>query len=384
MSASSEQFGWLSEASCRKRSSLKWSRFGSAVLPLDVGEFDCKVSECVVDAIARKAQSNDLGYSPTRDNSELCDLVLKRYQKSGIHIAPSNLHFSGGQLYAVSEIIRLLDVDRKKVIVLGPVYPGLLDAIIAGGGWPEIINLQVSADGILVDFEAIEAVCDKGHGALVTTFPHVPTGATFTAQEAIKFANLASRMEMKVVIDGVYIPLLEQEEMAFLRNLFEQSDDAVLIETVTKSWGISSIRGAWIVFSSCGLSDTYRISSLPRICPPTALFESVASVCLTVGLNWLDEARVALKKNVLEAEDRLSSVLNSESMYCFGSMPFVWINLAALGYTQSRPCLGVLRRAKVSLDGGSEYGAGWESFGRMNIACHPDVLHKAIDRVMQT
>ncbi|MBF0176960.1 MAG: pyridoxal phosphate-dependent aminotransferase [Magnetococcales bacterium] len=351
-------------------------------MPLDVAEFDCRVSEHIVNAIAQKARSSDLGYFPGNERTKLREILQKQYQEIGINFDIANLQFVGGLLFAISEIVRLLDRSKKKIIVLGPAYPGLCNAIVSGGGVPEVVNLCCTADGVSIDVDAVEAACDGTQGAVLMTFPHVPTGSIFSKQEAIDLASLATRAGMKIVIDCIYRPLLDLSEMDFLKSIFENSNDVVLAESVTKSWAVSSIRGAWLAFSNYKTGDIFRDFSHPRVCPPTALFECVASACLTSGLDWLAEARVAIRENMLVAKKRFANVLSSDSFYCFGSTPFIWVNLRELGFPPYRSCFNALRRAKVSLDDGSGYGSEWEGFGRINVACDPDVLSEAIDRLL--
>jgi cystathionine beta-lyase len=94
---------------------------------------------------------------------------------------------------------------------------------------------------------------------------------------------------------------------------------------------------------------------------------------------WLDGAIAAI-----EASSELLTVLLAAKLPDIGYRPpragfLAWLDFRALGWAD--PAGRILTEAKVALVPGPDFGPGGAGFARLNLACSPEVLTEAIERI---
>jgi cystathionine beta-lyase len=98
------------------------------------------------------------------------------------------------------------------------------------------------------------------------------------------------------------------------------------------------------------------------------------------GRDWLAGTVAAIEHNVELLDRLLAERLPRVGFRRPGASYLAWLDLSALGWGDD-PAARVLADARVALTSGPDFGRQGTGFARLNLACSPEVLTEAVDRI---
>ncbi|CAL8897388.1 aminotransferase class I/II-fold pyridoxal phosphate-dependent enzyme [Kocuria varians] len=96
--------------------------------------------------------------------------------------------------------------------------------------------------------------------------------------------------------------------------------------------------------------------------------------------DWLDRTIETIQANVDLLERELAEKLPAVSFRRGSATYLAWLNMRALGWGED-PAAHALEHARVALSPGPTFGTGGAGFARMNLACAPETIVEAVDRL---
>ena len=382
----------------RKRTSLKWTRFPADVLPLFVAEMDFELAPRIRETLIERIQASDTGYLDGAGPLAPAFAAFAR-ERWGWEIPEEHIHLATDVATGVVEALRVGRPAGGRLALTTPVYPGFFEMLeevpfetveipLAGGaeagaGAGEGAGAG-SGSGSRLDLAAIERefASQRGIDAFLLCNPHNPHGTVHTAEELAALAGLAARYDVFVVSDEIHAPLTHTAARftPFAPIATAAGALAVTATSASKGWNLAGAKCSVIV-----AADERAEAVLASLPPETTTRASILGLHAGVAAfaesrDWLDRAIAQFESN-----DRLLAELVAERLpgvvYTRPSAGYLaWLDFRAAGLGDD-PAGRILAEARVALNDGAEFGLGGAGFARLNFACAPDTLTRAVDRI---
>lgn len=364
----------------RQRTSYKWRAYPDDVLPLFVAETDYPIAPVVAAAVEDRLRSSDTGYvgsaRPVAD--AFAGFAERRWTW---RIDPETVRATTDVSVAIVETLRVLLPPSTGVVIMPPIYPPFFELVTEAGH--RVVEVPL-ADGERLDLDGLEAAFDAGARAVLLCNPQNPIGRPHPADELTALAELADRFGVLVVSDEIHAPLVHPDAAVtpFLRVSDAAARVGVCVTSASKGWNIAGFKCAIIVPGSPAIST--RLDQLSEeVLARTSilgLHASVAAFGTLEGEEWLDGTVAA----IVESRRLLRELLDEHLPEVGYREPtagyLAWLDFRALGWGDD-PAERILTEGRVALVPGPTFGAVGRGFARLNLACSPDVLTEAVERI---
>ena len=370
----------LSLAQLRRRTSMKWRTYPEDVLPLWVAEMDVPLAEPVARALTDAVALGDTGYPAGTGYAEaLAEFARKRWGWDGLDVERTAI--VPDVMLGIVEMLKLLSGPGDPVVVNCPVYPPFY-LFIRSSGRP-VVEARLNADG-RIDFAVLEEAFRQarqgpGQPVYLLCSPHNPTGAVHTAAELTQVARLARAYGVRVVADEIHAPIVAAGTSFVPYLSVPGGQDALSLMSSSKAWNLAGLKAALAVAGPDAADDLAR---LPEEVShgPSHLGIIAHTAALRDGGDWLDAVLSGLDDN-----RRLLAELLAEHLPAVRHTPaqgtyLTWLDCRELGLGDD-PAEVFLRRGRVALTSGMEFGTGGAGFARINLATSPELITEAVRRM---
>ena len=176
---------------------------------------------------------NDNGYAP------LVEAIAARYGATPSEVTTAT-GTAGANFFALAALVGPGD----DVLIERPGYDPLLGAARLLGAATVRFD-RTEASGFALDPDRVRAALTPRTRAIVVTHPHNPTGVAADAAALADIGEIAARAHAHVVVDEVYrdVSPFAGPAIATLNDVF------VTTNSLTKSYGLSSLRCGWVIAS---------------------------------------------------------------------------------------------------------------------------------------
>ena len=251
------------------------------------------------------AGANDNGYRP------LVEAIGARYGVDADRVTTA-----GGTAGANFFILAALLGPGDEVLVERPGYDPLLGAARLFGA--RTVRFERAFDeGFALDPDRVRHAMTPRTKVIVITSPHNPTGVTADAAALDEIGRIAARAGAHVVVDEVYKDLTgDRTPPAAARG-----DVFATTSSLTKSYGLSSLRAGWVIASP---ALSYRVRRARDVIDGTGSIVAERLAALAFGqLDALTErARAILARNKALADAFLQSRSELEWVPSAGTIVF--------------------------------------------------------------
>jgi cystathionine beta-lyase len=368
----------------RRRTSVKWTEYPTDVLPLFVAEMDYPLAPGLSRVLHERIAASDSGYvgSPGELSTVFADFAERRW---GWRPSEGGIRTTTDVSVAIVETLRQAIRPGDGVVITSPVYPPFVNFVNEAGGVVVDVPLLEADDrpsGYALDLAGIDRAFAAGARAMLLCHPHNPLGLIHPADDLEALAGSAARHDVIVISDEIHAPLVHAGETF---TPFLSISDAARAQTVTVT---SASKG----FNLAGFKCALMIAEVPRtVALLDAMSFEVGARTSILGLHasvagfrndeeWLDGAIAAI-----QTSSELLATLLTALLPDVGYRPpragfLAWLDFRPLGWGDD-PAGRILDQAKVALVPGLDFGAPGAGFARLNLACSPQVLTEAIERI---
>lgn len=369
-------------ATLRQRTSAKWRTYPEDVLPLFVAETDYPLAPPITRALERAVALGDTGYTAGESGVREAYTAFAE-RRLGWSPDPGRMRSTTDVMLGVVEILRRIVAPGDRVIVTPPVYPPFYECIPEAGAVVERVPLARTSTGWTLDLARIEESLANGARAVLLCNPHNPTGTAHSRESLAALAEIAAAQGAVVVSDEIHAPLVAQGTTftPFLSASATAARVGYAVASASKAFDIAGLKCALMITAD---DETARV--LRRMPPEvewrTGIFGALASVAAFSAESdpWLDALRAAIDANRRLLAGLLERLL-PEAVYRMPDAGYLaWVDLTALGWGDD-PARRILKEARVALHYGPAFGAEGRGHVRVNLACAPEVLTEAVERI---
>jgi cysteine-S-conjugate beta-lyase len=365
----------------RERRSEKWALYEPDVLSLTIAEMDFAIATPIRDALVATIGRSDLGYAVPAPRALSAALVAFAQRRLSWSIDPEQVVVVPDVMLGLVELCRMLAAPGEAVGFATPAYPPFFRELAIAG--LRLVEVPLRSDGA-IDLDALDAALSDGLRAFVLANPHNPTGRVLPRSELEAVAERCAAHETWVLADEIHAPLVLPG--ATHVPWLEVSDAArrfgVSLTSASKAFNLAALKTAFIVTAG----DQAR-SLVTRIGPQhdhaSLLGEIAAEIAFRDGDDWLDAVISQLERNRAQLQTDLAAQLPQIHWHPPQATYLAWLDCTALNLGPD-PAEVFLKRGRVALGAGVNYGSTCAGHVRLNFATSPAHLADAVARMRAT
>jgi len=366
----------------RRRTSEKWGAHPSDVLPMFVAEMDYPLAPAIAAALHEAVDLGDTGYVNPRDVRAAEAFADFARDAWGWSPDPARMGIATDVSVVIVETLRRLAAPGDGVIITPPVYPPFFDLVPEAGARVVEVPLRDDGTAYSLDLAGIDRALAAGARGVLLCNPHNPLGLVHSREQLAELSRIVARHDGFVVSDEIHAPLTHPgvDFTPYLSVSDAAREHGVAAESGSKAFNLAGLKAAFIV------AESERMTELVRGLPEEVTFRTghFGLMATRAGFadarDWLAGTVAAIVENVELLEAQLAEKLPGVRVRRPAASYLAWIDLSALGWGDD-PAEYVLERARVALSNGPDFGREGRGFARMNLACAPELVVEAVDRM---
>ncbi|MBW2231486.1 MAG: PatB family C-S lyase [Deltaproteobacteria bacterium] len=366
------------------RKSEKWHTYPPDILPAWVAEMDFPLAEPIRRVLQKAVDGWDVGYPIAPRDTGLREVFAARMaDRFGWTLDPMRVEILSEVVQGMYVALEAFAGKGEGAVVQTPIYPPFLSAVEETGRRLVENRLVVGDSGWAIDFDELEAGVDADTRVLLFCNPHNPSGRVFTRAELEKLAEVVLRHDLIVIADEIHCDLVfdAREFIPFATLSAEILARTVTLNSPSKSFNIPGLRCAVAHFGGQELHDRFN-GRFPRHVRGglgvLGLYASIAA--WQEGQPWLDEVLPYLQANRDHLIEQLAARFPAIRCHAPEGTYLAWLDCSGLELRGS-PAMHCMRKGKVALSDGRFFGAGFESYLRLNFATSRAILDQVLDRM---
>ena len=366
----------------RQRTSEKWTAHPDDVLPMFVAEMDFPLAPAIKNALHKALDLGDTGYVNTRDSGTAEAFASYADATWGWTPSPTRMRCTTDVSVVIVESLRHLLPPGAGVVITPPVYPPFYDLVPEGGGSVVEVPLLDDGDTYALDLDGIDRALAAGARGVLLCSPHNPVGLVHSRQTLVELSRIVARHGAFVISDEIHAPLTLRgsEFIPYLSVSEEAREHGITAASGSKAFNLAGLKAALLVADSDRMGEF--LESLPEeVSLRTGLFGHIATrVGFTSARPWLAQTMATIESNLALLERRLTEKLPEVRLRRPGATYLAWLDMSALGWGDD-PAQYATEHARVALSSGPSFGAQGAGHARMNLACAPETIIEAVDRL---
>ncbi|MEL6421514.1 MAG: pyridoxal phosphate-dependent aminotransferase [Pseudomonadota bacterium] len=223
-------------------------RAGEEIIVLTIGDPDFDTPVAIVDAAIQSLRNGETHYTATNGIPELRHAIRKaETTRLSTEIALDRVTVVQGAQNGLYAVMQTIANPGDDVLSIDPAYPTFGAVIGAAGGRMVRVPLAQRGDGFRFDVAAAEAAITPQTSAFLFNFPHNPTGAALTRDEAEAVVDLCRRRGIWLICDEVYAELTFDAPYVSPLSLEGARDIAISVRSMSKSHAMTGWRVGWTI-----------------------------------------------------------------------------------------------------------------------------------------
>ncbi|MDT8311815.1 MAG: aminotransferase class I/II-fold pyridoxal phosphate-dependent enzyme, partial [Methylophaga sp.] len=218
---------------------------GRDILHLEIGEPDFPTPQPIINAGIKALQNQQTFYTPALGLPPLREAIADWYQtRYGLTISPKRIIVTPGASGALLLVLGALLEQGKNVLMTDPGYPCNRHFVrfLEGRAKP----VPVGADSSFqLTAQHINDYWDKDSQLALVASPSNPTGTVLLKPELKALASAVKAKNGILIVDEIYHGLTYDGIQ--LPSVLEVDDDAIVINSFSKFFGMTGWRLGWAV-----------------------------------------------------------------------------------------------------------------------------------------
>jgi cystathionine beta-lyase len=368
---------------------FKWDKMEQlfGVSPTDglamwTADSDYPTAPCVIEALRKAADHGVFGYS-WEYPEYLAAVQWWMKTRHGWEVETNSILTSQGLGNAIALCIDVWSDPGDPIVIFSPVYHEFAIKIKKTGRRVVECPLARQGDTYVLDLEDAQSRLTGAEKILIWCSPQNPSGRVWTPEELRRVAEFAERNNLILISDEVH------HDLVFPGNVFVPMDVAapaqrnrtVTLTAASKTFNIAGQRTGNIIIPDPDLNAAMRQRLRTLDYGPASLSVAmIAAAYSPQGAEWVDAqiAHLDANRNLFDAG--INAIPGVRSLPLQATY-LAWVDFSGTGMSFAEIEARIRDQAKIAVSPGPSFGAGGESFVRVNLATSRARVAEAVARL---
>ncbi|MBE7536489.1 MAG: pyridoxal phosphate-dependent aminotransferase [Anaerolineales bacterium] len=377
----------------RHTNSIKWTAYPEDVLPMWVADMDFSVPEPIRDALHQAIERGEFGYAfATRKTKQI---VAERMQRLyGWSVDPDWVMETTGVVSGFNIAARAYCRPSDGALIQTPAYPMFYSIYKNMGLTQQTAPLSfVNEGGVLhpqLDLDAFARSFHSNHARtrmFLLCHPYNPTGQVFSREELLRMAETCLQNGAMIISDEIHCELLldDAKHIPTAALSPEIADRTVTLISPSKTFNIAGLFSAFAIIPNAEAREKFKEASEKMTGHPSSLGLIAAETAFSGACDdWLNELRLYLARNRNFVMEYLAENF-PQAKYTHPAATYLhWIDFGEyvrMGQIVDSPFKFFLENAKVAVNDGKPFGAGYENFIRLNFGAPRALVEQGLSQM---
>jgi len=348
------------------------------IISLGIGEPDFLTPKPVLD-YASKIIKKSTHYTAPKGIKELREAISKKLRKDNkIDANPDNVLVTCGSQEAIfMAILSSLD-PSEQIIVPNPSYLGYIPAIELADAAPVYIKLE-EEDNFEINPDRLKELIDKKKTkAIIINSPANPTGNVLSKKVLEKIADIAVENDLYIFSDEAYEKLIYEKKHISIGSLNGMEKYVATFQSFSKTYAMCGFRLGYIHGPNKLIEAMTKSSHYVTLCAP--------NISQLLGIKALSLPNKYTQDMVNEYNRRRKFIVKRlNEIGLRTGMPYgafyTFSNITSFSKNSLKFSQDLLKKAKVAVVPGTEFGNHGEGYIRCSYATDIKLIAKAMDRI---
>lgn len=364
----------------RGTGSSKWSKYPTDILPMWVADMDFPAAPEILEAIRNRLEHPMLGYGVARDElrARIVEDMQSKYHWS---ITPEDIVFLPGVEPGFNMGLKAMLEPGDGLVVQTPVYRPILNAPSHWGLVRNDVPLRQTEHGYVMDVDPLAAALSQSR-ALLLCNPQNPTGKVFTKDELTEIATLCRDNDALIISDEIHCDLLfdGRHHIPIATLSEETANRTITLMAASKTFNIAGLKTAFAIIQNKSIRERFVLSKLGMVDSVNVLGLEATLAAYTHGSGWRARMLSYIQANRDYLSQQLALRFPAIRLIKAEATFLAWLDCSELGLAGD-PQAFFLEHGKVGFSAGSEFGAAYGDYVRVNFGCPRALLSEGLDRM---
>ncbi len=317
-------------------------------------------------------------YSPPGGRKELKEAIVKKLRKENkIRCDPENVIVTAGSQEALMLALQCTVDVNEHVLIPDPSFLGYAPSVELTDAVPVAVPLR-EKDNWEIDQDAVRKAITKKTRALIINSPANPTGNMLSKKTLEEIADIAVESDIYIFSDEAYEKIIYDKKHISLASLNGMHEYAVTLQTFSKSYAMCGYRLGYCVAPKDVVQAMTKIHMYSTICAPT--------ISQLVGVKALQMSNTYTRAMVKEYRRRRNFIVKRLNQIGLHTVKpegafYAFANIQNFSKDSFRFANTLLKKAKVAVVPGSEFGKNGEGYVRCSFATDYKLIEQALERM---
>jgi len=353
---------------------------GDDIILLSIGDPDFETPAAIRQAANAALAAGRTHYSPIGGEPALRTAIAAESSRTlGASIDPAQVTVFPGAQAALFGVAQCLFEAGDEVIVAEPTYV-TYEAVLGSPGAKMVQVALCPEANFQLDPDALARAITPRTRGIILNFPHNPTGACLTADQAVAVARLCQKHDLWFLSDEVYSALYHtgkhHESPLRLPGMLERG---ILISSLSKSHAMTGWRCGWAVTPP---AMARHLSNLARAMyfGVAQFIQDAAAVAITSGGAELETIRSSYERRANLMVAGLTGLPGIKVRMPDAGM-YLFADVRGTGLDGKQFARGLLDATGVSVTPGEGFGPSGAGHVRITLGTNDDRLREACRRI---
>lgn len=368
---------------------FKWENnkevFGTDdLIPMWVADMDFRSPPEIIEALTKRSQHGIFGY--TFHSKKYYDCIID-WQKEQFNweITRESIINTPGIVPGLNIALQALTQKGDKIAFLTPVYDPFFNSIQNNERIPVNSDLSYTGSSYKIDFIDLDKKL-KNAEILLLCSPHNPVGRVWTREELERLAEICLRNKVLIISDEIHSDLVFEnyEHLPIAQLSRAVSDITITFNAPSKTFNVAGLATSYAIIENEKIRSLYN-DAIKKLWLRSGNIYGLLALekAYSYGREWLQLLLKYLQGNLQYLENFFSTNLPQIKPVKTEGTYLSWLDYQDLNMEEEQFSELLIKKARVGLNRGSQYGAAGRGFMRLNFGCPRALLATGLERIHQ-
>ena len=353
------------------------------VLPLWVADMDFETPDFIMTPLQERMKHPVMGYTiPQKElNSSIINWIGRQHNWT---LSDKWIKFMPGVLPSIAAALQVFSQKGDKVMIQTPVYPPFISIPKAAGRKVTYNKLKREGNRYKMDIEAFKSQITDNTSVFILCNPHNPAGVVWTKDELKQIAEICYDNHVLVISDEIHADLVHpgKTHIPFATVSRKARENSITLMAPSKTFNIAGLGNSFCVVPNTKLRNAYYRYLNALHISHSNMFAYLATIhAFNKGDEWLRQLKVYLQENFRYANDYILKNMPMVEPFETDASFLLWLDFSKLGLDSVKLKQLMVKKGKIGMNNGADFGPGGEGFQRLNLGAPRSVITEALKRI---